>query len=435
MVSWKPQTRVAFRFCFIYFTLYTLAGQVFSGVFVYPGFAPMFGRRWPLEDITNWGAEHIFGGTPPFPYIGISGDTFFHWVQNFWLLVFAAAGTAIWSLLDRRRPNYVTLHKWFRLYIRFALAAQMFYYGMAKVIPTQFPPPALFTIVQPVGNMSLTDLLWVFVGASTAYQMFAGWAELVAGLLLIVPRLTLFGAVLTLLDMIQVFVLNMTYDFGLKGISFHFILLSLLLIAPDMRRLADLFVFNRPVAPSAEPELFKTKEANRLALVAQIVFGLYLVMMYVGVAQRYYVSEGGTAAPRSPLRGIYNVARMVVDGEERHPDENDYDRRWRRMVLDYEGRIFFQRTDDSFVSYQLILDQQNRVMRLAKDNSRLWRAELRYEQPTPEEMVLEGEIDGQQIRAELELVGLDTWKIYNSRFRWIRPPDPGTEERLGLGPE
>ena len=300
----------------------------------------------------------------------------------------------------------------------------MIYYGMAKVIPTQFPPPTLFTIVQPIGNLSLTDLLWVFVGSSTAYQMFTGWAELTAGLLLIVPRLTTLGAIVTLLDLLQVFVLNMTYDFGLKGITFHLMLMALFLLAPDLRRLADLFIFNRAVPASAEPALFRTKEANRLALVAQIVFGLYLVMMYVNVAQRYYVSEGGAGAPRSALRGIWNVESLTVNGETQLPELNDYDRRWRRVIFDYEGRIFFQRTDDSFSSYAIVLDEQRRSMSLTKGTSRTWRSDFSYERPADDRLILEGEMDGHKIRAELQLVGMDTWKLFNSPFRWIRPPDP-----------
>ena len=67
-----------------------------------------------------------------------------------------------------------------RLAIRFLLAAQMFYYGMAKVIPIQFMPPALTTLVQPIGAMPLSTLLWVFVGSSPLYQLFGGVAEVAA---------------------------------------------------------------------------------------------------------------------------------------------------------------------------------------------------------------------------------------------------------------
>ena len=55
--------------------------------------------------------------------------------MTFCLLVTAIAATVVWSLLDRSRENYAELHKWFRLFIRFALAGQMIAYGMVKVIP------------------------------------------------------------------------------------------------------------------------------------------------------------------------------------------------------------------------------------------------------------------------------------------------------------
>lgn len=423
---WPAGTRAAFRFCVLYFSLYTLAGQILGGVFLYPGFVPALGTRWPLRDITLWAAEHIFGATPPIAYTGNSGDTLFHWVQTAWLLAFATAGTAAWSGLDRRRPNYVTLHKWFRLYLRFALAAQMFYYGMAKVIPTQFPPPALVTLVQPVGDLSMTDLLWVFVGASTPYQMFTGWAEMLAGLLLIVPQTTTLGALVALADMVQVFALNMTYDFGLKQISFHLILISLFLVAPDLRRLANVFALDRPAESSRQPALFSTPHANRIALLVQMTFGLFLIVMFTSLSLRFYVAEGGTDAPRSPLYGIWNVERLAVDGAVRLPLLNDYDRRWRRVIFDFTDRMFFQRWDDSYAAYGVSVDEARRTLALTKGSSRSWNAAFTYERPARDRLILEGEMDGYHIRADLQLVERDTFRLLNSRFRWIRPPDrPG----------
>src|SRR4026207_157847 len=84
--QWRPATRVAFRFCFLYLSLYTLAGQIFGGVFVYPGLMPALGVVWPLRDLTLWTAENVFGATPPINYAGNSGDTLFYWVQTGLLL-------------------------------------------------------------------------------------------------------------------------------------------------------------------------------------------------------------------------------------------------------------------------------------------------------------------------------------------------------------
>jgi uncharacterized membrane protein YphA (DoxX/SURF4 family) len=170
-----------------------------------------------MREITEWWSR-VLRVDAPLVLTGNSGDTAFHWVQMFWLLLLAAVIAAIWTELDRRR-EYAALHRWFRLSVRFALAAQLFYYGMAKVVPTQFPAPSLVTLVEQVGNLSLADMLWTFIGASTPYQVFTGVAEVAAGILLFIPQTATLGALMALADMTQVFVLNMTYDFGLKQIS------------------------------------------------------------------------------------------------------------------------------------------------------------------------------------------------------------------------
>jgi hypothetical protein len=421
--GWHSATRVAFRFCFIYFGLYALATQIAGGVFLLPNtYLPALGTAWPMRNATLWLAEHVFGAAQPLVYTGNSGDTVFHWVQTGLLLVLATGATAVWSALDRTR-EHITLDKWFRLFLRFGLAAQMFYYGMAKVVPAQFPPPSLVTLVEPIGYLSLSDLLWAFVGASTPYQIFTGCAELAAGLLLVVPRTATIGALIALADMVQVFVLNMTYDFGLKQISFHLILLSLFLLAPELRRLTSVLL-DRAAGPSTRPPLFRTARANRIALLVQIAFGLYLLGMFTTISVRLYYGEGGGGSPRSPLYGIWNIDEMSIDGERRLPVMNDYNQRWRRVIFDSPDVMVFQRTDDSFARYGVSIDTRGRTLALTKGSSRTWNASFTYQRPADDRLVLQGQMDGLAIHLQLRRVGLDTFRLLNSRFRWVRPPDP-----------
>ena len=423
--AWHPATRVAFRFCFVYFGLYCLVTQIAGGVFLLPGLAlPPLGTVWPMRDLTVWTAERVFDVTSPFIERGSSGDTVFHWIQTLWVLTLAVTVTAVWSALDRRRGHYVTWHKWFRLFVRFGLAAQMFYYGMAKIVPTQFPRPSLVTLVEPVGNLSLTNLLWTSIGASTPYQMFTGWAELLGGLFLLTPPTATLGAAICLANMVQVFALNMSYDFGLKQISFHLILLSVFLLAPDARRLARVFLLNRPAGPSSTPPLFRTARANRLAFAGQIAFGLYLVGVFTNLSLGYWYTEPGGGSPRSALYGIWDVDELTVDGQARLPVLNDYDRRWRRVIFDFPGVVAFQRTDDSFAHYGVSVDVARRLVALTKGNSRNWSASFLFERPARDRLILDGEMDGHRIRLQLKLLELDTFRLLNSRFRWVRPHDP-----------
>ena len=125
---------------------------------------------------------------------------------------------------------------WFRLAVRLALAASLFEYGMTKVIPTQFAAPSLTTLVTPAGDLTLSALLWTSIGAAPAYEIVTGCVELLAGVLLLVPRTTLLGALIAAGALTNVFVLNLTYDVGLKVVSFHLVLLAVVLLLPDLRR-------------------------------------------------------------------------------------------------------------------------------------------------------------------------------------------------------
>ena len=66
------------------------------------------------------------------------------------------------------------------VFLRFAMAAQMFYYGMAKIIPTQFPPRRWCRSVESVGN-SRSRICSDRVGASTPSSVY-GSAEMASGI-------------------------------------------------------------------------------------------------------------------------------------------------------------------------------------------------------------------------------------------------------------
>jgi hypothetical protein len=148
--------------------------------------------------------------------------------------------------------------------------------------------------------------------------------------------------------MSQVFVLNMTYDIGLKQISFHLIVLSLFLLAPEFRRLRDFFFFpDRNVGQGLEPPLFKNAEWNRAAVILQVAFGVYLIGVQAYANWTYWYAAGD-GSPRSPLYGIWKVDELSIDGEARPPFLADYDRQWRRVIFDTPDKMAFQRLDDSF---------------------------------------------------------------------------------------
>ena len=76
------------------------------------------------------------------------------------------------------------------------LGIMMINYGSVKVIPAQFPTPALSRLLERFGNASPQGMLWTSMGASQSYSFFAGLTEVMGGMLLFVPRLATLGLIL-----------------------------------------------------------------------------------------------------------------------------------------------------------------------------------------------------------------------------------------------
>jgi hypothetical protein len=417
--AWHPATRVAFRFFATYFALYVLTTQMLGTMVVLPvGEMPELGERAPVRPVVSWVASHVFQVSYPLVVTGSgSGDKTYDWVHAFTVLVLSVLITVVWSALDRRREHYGRVQQWVRLFARFALGSTMVSYGMIKAIPLQMPAPGLTRLLEPFGHFSPMGVLWYSIGASRPYEIFAGCAELAGGILLFIPQTATLGALICLADSIQIFALNMTYDVPVKLFSFHLIVLSLFLLAPEARRLVNVLLLNRPAEPSTLVPLGRTIRARRLAVAAQIVFGAYLVGMNVNSGIERWDRSGG-GAPKSPLYGIWTIEQMAIDGETRSPLVTDFDR-FRRVIFDRPTQAAFQRMNDTFEFYGAKIDTAAKTVTLTRPNAES-PGTFSYEQPAPDVLVLNGSIDGRKMQIQTRLLDRNSFLLVTRGFHWVQ---------------
>jgi uncharacterized membrane protein YphA (DoxX/SURF4 family) len=421
---WNLALRIAFRFWMIYLGLYCLGTQVITTLFSLNEGAtfPDLATCWPMRPVIFWTGTHILHVNAPLTAFwggnSATADDMFAWVTAFCLLVIAAAATAVWSLLDRSRENHAELHKWFRLFLRLVLAGQLLAYGFVKVFLLQMSYPSLTRLLQPFGTFSPMGMLWNSMGSAPAYEIFTGSAEVFAGLLLIVPRTATLGAMIALADMIQVFTLNMTYDVPAKLHAFHLILLSCFLLAPDVPRLVRFLLLNRATGPSTEAQLFRSVRANRIALAAQIIYGLWLAGMCCHFAWGVWNTRGG-GRPLPPLYGIWEVKQMSIDEQLRPPLLTD-STRWRRAIFDYPNRMAFQRLDNTFASYGASVNLSDRTLALTKSDDKNWRASFTFQRPAGDQPIVDGRMDNHQVHMELQLTDRNSFLLVSRGFHWIQ---------------
>jgi hypothetical protein len=403
--------QLLFRFAFVYLLLYNFPFPLdyipYLGIIDAP-----YQKLW--NALVPWVGTHLFHADTSVLPNG-SGDTTYNYVQVFCFLVIAAAVTAVWTILDRKRTEYTRLHEGLRIYIRFALGAAMIAYGAYKVIKSQFPDPSLDRLLQPYGDASPMGLVWTFMGASRSYNVFAGAGEMIGGLLLTVRRTTLLGALVSLGALSNVVALNFFYDVPVKLYSSHLLAMAIFLIVPDLRRLIDMFVLGRSVKPVEIRPLFRRLWLRRGVLVLRTLLVLAYTAYLLNIS--YQNSRTYTRADaKGPLYGIWNVDAIEIDGQARPPLVTDKER-WRRVIFDQPGLMAVQLMSDSRERYGLLLEKN--VMTLRKRDDAKWKTTFTYAHPKPGQLTLEGTLDGRKIRARLHLEKPPKFQLTTRGFHWI----------------
>jgi hypothetical protein len=273
-----------------------------------------------------------------------SGDTAQNWILVGLFAAIAFVTTLVWSVVDRKREGYPVLYAWLRFIIRLMLGMSMLWYGFDKVLPMQMQPPSLAVLNEPFGQLSPFSLLWSMIGTMPVYEMICGCAEVLAGVLLLVRRTSLAGALLTTFVMTNVLLYNLFFDVPVKLFAAHLVLFALFVILPDVKPLFRFFVLNK----SAEPKGVWVPPVSRAGMLKamKIAEVCYLVLAVVtsanAINNRWTAFKEGQKP--SPLIGAWTVtdaSPAPIKTAEDRPWTNIYfDNTYRAMVRDNSGQLW-----------------------------------------------------------------------------------------------
>src|ERR1051325_7316336 len=247
--AWSPAKKAGFRFMFLYvlmlidpwFTSTTLPGATFKKVFATPfaeiGVAPDAIKNLLYPEACRPGR-------------------LFHlcWTfENVWLLAVCLLGAALWTILDRNRRDYRRLNEIFRTILRFYVIADMLHFAVAKFTVKQFGiGPEGIDLVTPLGNWQGGTVMWRTMGESMVYGIFTGLGEFTAAILLLRRRTTTLGAMVLLTVASTIFTYDIVASHHYSKLAWQFMMISVILMAPDARRVRDFYLTNTP-APAATP--------------------------------------------------------------------------------------------------------------------------------------------------------------------------------------
>lgn len=313
----------------------------------------------PWEWLVDWFARFVLGIAPPPHVFTGSGDTTWHYVQLLLIVILAAIGAVVWTVIDtrRQRTSYPRLAAAMMVLLRYYLAAVMISYGAAKVLPLQFPAPWVGRYDGAIGDMSPMGLLWTFMGHSGPYTFIAGLAEIVGAVLLFWRRTTLIGALILAGVLLNIVLLNFCYDVPVKLFSVELLLMTIAVITPHRWRLLGALLGYGSAPVPERPRISFLGERMRGIAKYSFITSIMLTLVFA------YLSPRNSPPARSELHGVWVVKRFVLDGVE-HPPLLTDDVRWRKLIVsEYGLQIRF--TTDRRAFYRMArVDERAHTVRL-----------------------------------------------------------------------
>ncbi len=417
---WSLAHRIFFRFVCCYFALYTAPGSGrISLLNVIPGLSfltKVYVNFWDV--LTPWVAIHIFGlGGQITTYFPTgSGDTTLAYIENLLYVIFAIATAFIWSVVDRQRTEYEYLYAWLRVLIRYTLALTLLFYGFVKVFPLQFPYPFFSKLTETYGDFSPMGALWSFMGASPAYVIFSGAAEISGGLLLLTRRTTTLGAMVAAAVLTNIVALNFCYDVPVKLYSVNLLLMAVFLLAPDLRRAADFLVLNRATAPAdLSAPAFRRRWARIAAVSVQILFVGYWVLSQIWSGRTGYV-QSHLHPQRPPIYGLYDVEKFSLNGQARPPLLTDTTR-WNKLILEFPTSFQIRLMDNSLQAWAAKYDSGKSTVTLSRPNEN--QNVLHHSRLDPDHVLIEGQFGADALSVRLRRFDVSKYLLVNRGFHWI----------------
>jgi hypothetical protein len=163
----------------------------------------------------------------------------------------------------------------------------------------------------------------------------------------------------------------------------------------------------------------------------------FMIMKTVEGIQAYY--EWGDGAPPPPLYGLYTVEEHTINGQAQPPLLTN-STRWRQVIVDkvypkgdVMGTFSVRNMNDEPIWYQYKLDSQARTISLIGPRRRRTRVpvstqpaasqpatnELKYSEPDPDHLVIEGKLGDVDVVLKLARQPLDKFLLVNRGFHWI----------------
>ena len=403
---WTTGQKIAFRFFFVFLSLQVITENIWGNLFGVSLSVWTLGEKIFVAPCL-WLNKHFFH----FNYIPASWTTFslsLHTIRDVTYLLLSALVCILWSYLDRKRISYNKLLFWFSQCLVVILSCFLFAYGIIKLFPVQMSQPSFVDLYKPLGNLSPFELVWTTFGYGRPYQVFGGLLEVLGAVLILFKRTRVAGLLIIIPVMVNVMMINYTYQVGVLVTAFYIFLFTLFLLAPYAARLSRFLFSKEPV--SLQPALYVP--ANKLSTKLAGTAFILLVATSFFCSGQYAYNRFQRTEDINHSRKYFLVKSYIVNNDTLKFVEKDTScwRLWSERITDGKKYVTITTMNpDVFKTYLVEKDFAGQILTLhpfrQKDTTSL---HFNYKVTSRREWSLDGSMQQNNIRAILQRVNPDT---------------------------
>lgn len=366
------------------------------------------------QKIILWIGKNIFSLENSFTITqNGSGDKTFDYLLLFFLLIIAVFGTIIWSIADKKNRTYEKLNYWFLVLTRYYLGYFMIYYGLFKIMPIQFGEIAFWRMLQPYGESSPMGLAWTFLGHSKGYSLFIGLSEFIGGILLFHKKSKLLGGLILIPVTANIVAVNFFFDVPVKLFSSVLLLMAVIVVSPDVKRLLNLIIYNKPTHSVSLANPFDSKKWTLRTNILKWLFVLFILYNTIDLTTGIYK----TRQSKPELFGLYEVISFVSNRDTIQPLLTD-EKRWRYIFFEYQNTVQFSKMNKSRYGLKSEIDTLQKQIKLTEfnDSTQVYLLDFKKTDST---LNISGVFRKDTIFCETKRLDKKDFRLTSRGFNWI----------------
>jgi hypothetical protein len=198
--------------------------------------------------------------------------------------------------------------------------------------------------------------------------------------------------------------------------STNLFLMSLFLLAPDLRRAANVLALNMPAAPAKlefplELRARWMRQARLGVKVAFIVFTLYS-LIHSGIGEHRELMA------KSPLYGAYDVEEFSDNGQALPPLTMDT-KRWGKVAFEFPTVVQVRTMDGTPRYFNTEFDTRKNTVTFSMGREKDKKYVMTYVRPDVEHLVLQGQLQGEALVIKLKKIDDSKFLLISRGYHWI----------------